>query len=120
MHKIFLGFSIHFSGNKMLEYFDIDTTHPEKISKFEQLFGCDYIEPGSFEVYDKDEYKDYGFNVSILEKLLPFKIDSENFSQIDFNLAKSVFYIQTNQIQRNEAQGIRLLGPFKIDKFIYE
>lgn len=120
MHSIYFGYSTTLSGEEMIRYFDIDPNHEEGVSKFEQEFGCEYVEPGSFEVYGRDDYKDVGFDASLLERLLPFTPDKEHVGKIDFGEAKSVFYIKTDHVDRMENPDIRLIGPMFIEKFDFE
>lgn len=120
MHTIYLGYSTSLSGDEMIEYFDIDPEHEEGISKFEQLFECNYVEPGSFEVYDRSEYESFGFDGDLFMKLAPFTPDINLLSQINFSLAKSVFYIKVQQVINTENDNIKLLGPMRIEKFEFE
>ncbi|MCW0982706.1 hypothetical protein CFBP6625_21835 [Agrobacterium tumefaciens] len=120
MHTIYLGYSAVLSGDEMIRYFDIDPDHEEGISKFEQSFGSEYIEPGSFEVYDRKEYEEFWFDVDIFAKLAPFEPDSGLVSKIDFSSAKSIFYIETSIVAIKENDVIKLIGPMTISKFDFE
>jgi hypothetical protein len=71
MHKVYLGCSSSLSREELVQYFDIDPHHSDRISQFEQNFGSGYIEPGSFEIYDRSEYETLGFDANLLERLLP-------------------------------------------------
>lgn len=120
MHTVFIGYSVSLSGNEMIQYFDIDPDHEERISKFEQSFGCEYVGPGSFEVYDCSEYQDFGFNGDLFSKLVPFEPDRDMVDYIDFSSAKSIFYIVTSLVKKMDNDDIRLFGPMKIEKFDFE
>lgn len=120
MHTIFIGYSPFFSGNEMIAYFDIDPNHKDNISKFEQNFGSEYIDPGNFEVYDPDDYKEFNFDSTLIGDLLPFSLQEEFMEKIDFNTAKCVFYVKTSHLDRLENDAIRLFGPVFIEKFDYE
>jgi hypothetical protein len=120
MHTVFLGYSVTLSGAEMIQYFDVDPEHEDGVSKFEQSFGSDYVEPGSFEVYDRVEYENFGFDNALIEKLLPFDLDSSIVEQIDFSAAKSVFYIKTKQVKKMDVGGVKLLGPIRIVRFDFE
>ena len=104
----------------MIQYFDIDPDHKDGVSKFEQAFGCDYVEPGSFEVYDRLEYESFGFNSELFAKLVPFVPKSSFLDQIDFTVAKSVFYIKTQKVSKTDNGKVKLFGPMKIEKFDFE
>lgn len=120
MHSIYLGYSTTLSGKEVMQYFDIDPDHKDGISKFEQAFGCEYVEPGSFEVYDRDDYKDFDFDASLFERLLPFMPDEEHVAHIDFRVAKSVLYVKIKHVDRMESADIKLVGPMIIEKFDFE
>lgn len=120
MHTIYLGYSAVLSGDEMIRYFDIDSDHKDGISKFEQAFGGEYIEPGNFEVYDKAEYQNYEFDSDLVAKLLPFEVCSKIILAIDFYAAKSVFYVKTQNVSIKENDLIKLFGPLSIEKFNFE
>lgn len=120
MHTVYLGYSNVLSAEEMRAFFDIDPEHEERLSKFEQVFGCDYVEPGSFEVYSPGEYETFDFDAKFIRKLLPFNPEECLVSMIDFSKVKSVFYVVNSGVQKRTAEGIQLLGPMEIEKFDFE
>ncbi|GHB47613.1 hypothetical protein GCM10007094_41130 [Pseudovibrio japonicus] len=91
MQTIFLGSSATHSADEIRDYFDIDPDHEDGRSKFEQSFGCDYIEPGSYEVYDLADLGAPKFDSQIVSKLTPFDPDPMLLTKIDLAAAKSIF-----------------------------
>lgn len=120
MHNIYLGYSLTLTAREMREYFDIDFHHPESKSKFEQIFNVGYIEPGTFEVYGRDDCEDLGFDESLMPKLLPFRPKIEWLEKIDYKNCKCVFFIATEKANKMITENVTLLGPFRIAKFDYE
>lgn len=120
MHTVYLGYSKTLSSEEMIRYFDVDPTHSEGISLFERAFGCEYIEPGSFEVYDPFEYAPDDFAAFLEERLLPFTPGRNWIERIDFGSARSVFYVKTNHISHLSNDDINLVGPIQIEKFDFE
>ncbi len=120
MHSIYLGYSSVLSAEELIQYFDIDAEHETGKSKFEQNFGCGYIEPGSFEVYESKLYGKSHFDGELIEKLLPFKPDHNLISEIDFSRVKSFFYIKLEKVLRKYNDSIVLVGPMFIKKFDFE
>lgn len=120
MHTIYIGYSTVLSGCELIKYFDIDPDHEKGISKFEQEFGCNYVEPGSFEVYDRKEYDGFIFDAGFFARLVPFAPDPKLISAIDFDSVRSIFYIETPTVTRTENGIVKLLGPMTVDKFDFE
>lgn len=120
MHNIYLGYSLTLTAREMISYFDIDSHHPELISKFEQIFKVGYIEPGTFEVYGRDDYDDLAFDESLIFELLPFRPQMEWLEKIDYKNCKCVFYIATETTDKMITENVTLLGPFRIAKFDFE
>ncbi len=120
MHTIYIGYSPNLSSDEVIQYFDVDPNHDESFSKFEQEFGSNYIAPGDFEVYSPQDYKDFEFNESFFQKLLPFKIDILEIKKIDFMVAKSLFFVKSIEIEILENDDLKLYGPIKIRRFEYE
>ncbi|ASP35464.1 hypothetical protein [Labrenzia sp. VG12] len=120
MHTVYLGYSNVLSAEEMRAFFDIDPEHEERLSKFEQVFGCDYVEPGSFEIYSPGEYETFDFDAKFFRKLLPFNPEENLVSMIDFSKVKSVFYVVNSGVRKRAAEGIQLLGPIEIEKFDFE
>ena len=120
MHTVYLGYSTNFNADEMIQFFDIDPLHKDGISKFEQEFGCSYIQPGSFEVYGRDKYEPRGFNTTLLKHFLPFQCEMDLLEKIDFQNSKCVFFLVTNSITRMAANGIFIVGKVDVQKFDYE
>ncbi|MEM0988125.1 MAG: hypothetical protein AAGK00_04545 [Pseudomonadota bacterium] len=120
MHTIFLGTSTTLDAPSMRDHFEIDPDHPDGVSRFEQLFGSGYIEPGKFEVYGAEEYAGFEFNTELFERLLPFNIPNDAAGIIELGGAMCCFYVESASVERLAADGIQLIGPLTIEKFDYE
>ncbi|MBO9458113.1 hypothetical protein [Labrenzia sp. R5_0] len=120
MHTVYLGYSNVLSAEEMRAYFDIDPEHQERLSKFEQVFGCDYVEPGSFEVYSPSEYENFDFDAKFFVKLLPFNPEESLVSKINFSTVESVFYVADVNVKKTYVKDIYLLGPIEVEKFEFE
>lgn len=120
MHQIYIGYSITMYADELIRYFDIDCTHPDYHSKFQQAFESSCVIQGNFEVYGRKFYQNDDFNEALFFKLLPFKPDISYLKQVDFVNAKSVFYLEIDSIKKMKSDDLTLIGPILIDKYDYE
>jgi hypothetical protein len=105
-----IGYSVEFDARKIRSLFDIDPDHPDLVSKFEQEFGCSYLDAESFEVYGRDEYQKYNFDAEFISRLLPFSVPDDILSKIDFSSAVAVFFVSTDSMKKNEGLGLTFIG----------
>lgn len=120
MHKVYIGYSLSMKSDELINYFDIDNSHEDLYSKFQQEFGSSRVIQGKFEVYGRDFYRDYDFNEQLLLKLLPFHLGENIIKQIDFYQSESIFYIELDKIDKFNNDDLFLIGPINIEKFDYE
>lgn len=121
MHKIYIGYSLTMNDDELIEYFDLDGSHPDLDSKFQQEFGFPDIEQGNFEVYGRDFYKEYSFGKKLFLELLPFHIsDDKLLNKINFEESKSLFYIESNHLRIISNDNLTIVGEMLIEKFNYE
>lgn len=120
MHRIYIGYSEQLSAREIMSYFDIDSDHPDLISKFEQRFGADYVDGRNFEIYGKEAYPDTTFDAALITRLLPFSAPPDCLASIDYPRCCSVFFIVTGVLTVRVADGLTLLEPFEIEKFDFE
>lgn len=119
MHRVYVGYSTTLNGREMIQYFDIDPLHDDRLSKFEQNFGSPYIQPGSFEVYGKETYEN-DFNAAYVKDLFPFDLEEIILSKISFDEARCVFFVETESVDIKSVKDATLLGPIDVEKYNFE
>ncbi|WP_299073325.1 hypothetical protein [uncultured Paraglaciecola sp.] len=117
--RVYIGYSTTLNGREMIQYFDIDPLHDDRLSKFEQNFGSPYIQPGSFEVYGKETYGN-DFNAAYVKDLFPFDLEEIILSKISFDEARCVFFVETESVDIKSAKDATLLGPIDVEKYNFE
>ena len=122
MHTVHIGYSSELTGKEMRQLFDIDPDHPELLSKFSQLFGGGYIDPGSHETYDKTEQNTGHFTAEYLDKLFPFELDKITLLQLEEASAQSVFYVETGSVHtlKSNSPNIHIIKNFEFEKYDFE
>lgn len=96
--KTYIGVSDSCGFAEMLRLFELDFVHSEDgLAPLETLVGASYIDPGSFEIYDREDYREESFDRELIEELFPIKVGpSRNLWQEDLDAIRCVFFI-TNQ-----------------------
>lgn len=118
--KVYLGYSLDKSADQILDWLDIDPSHPEGTSVFERMFGCGYIRPGDFEVYGIEDME-HGFSVSEIKECFPFEMGELNLWKADLRAATCVFWIKSeSDLQAREAEEVTICDKLEVDKFFFE
>jgi hypothetical protein len=120
MHNIYIGYSPILKSSEVIKYFDIDPDSEDGSSKFEKIFGSDYISPGNFEVYGREDYIDYEFNLEFVEKLFPFSPERLILNKINISCVETAFYIEVDKVDIMENEEIFLVGSMQIEKYNFE
>lgn len=118
MHTIYLGYSQTLSAREVMGYFDVRPEEDGLISKFEEEFGGEYIDPGDFEVYDHETYG--RLDATKFASLLPFEPDKGLLERLDFLSSRSVFFVRAHDLVKASNEDMTLIGPMMVAKFDFE
>ena len=118
--QVFVGYSLVKTADQILEWLDIDPTHPEGTSVFERMFGCGYIRPGDFEVYGVEDMEG-GFSVLEIKQCFPFETGELELWKLDLKAATCVFWIKSeSEWEAMEADGIVITDKLNVGGFLFE
>ncbi len=118
--RIHVGYSTLISADELIGWMDVDATHPEGMSVFEQRFGCGYIRPGDFEVYGVEEIPE-GFTVEAISLRFPFEVGDLALWSVNLLETKTVFWLKSeSDFDTRASGGVDLTDTLEIDGFVYE
>jgi len=125
MHEIYLGYSLTLDASAVLQYFDVLPEYDEddsgKGTPFEEDFGLQIMDKGDYEAYDRsDLVEGEVFGPDFFNESSPFIVNDKFLSKIDFQKAKSVFFVEASDPKIMSNDKVILIGPMYVEKFNYE
>lgn len=119
--KIYVGYSVKHNTDAMLKFLDVDPAHPDGVSRFEQLFGCGYIRPGDFEIYEPEDME-HGFCAAEAKVYFPFQVRNDwKLWKTDLSSAASLFFILSQKTWPTmKSDGIIFTDRIVVQKLGYQ
>jgi hypothetical protein len=97
---------------------DYDTRAANEKSYFERVLGADYIEPGSYEIYERKHFPGETFDSNFIKRLLrllPIQVEWLSLDDLDFSEIRAVFFLKNSGSVQSGAQRVhsnrRYSGP---------
>jgi len=111
---IYVGYSDNRNFNEVRSLFDVNPNNPDRMADFEIEFGSGYIDPGSYEIYDMDDFPGYQLNDEFVRRLFPFSIPDNIATQIVTKGPKTFFFIKTEEhITKRVGLGLQILSEIE-------
>ena len=120
MHSIHLGYSNSIDDQEFFKLLDPNPRNEQNKSDIELHFNCNYIRPGCFECYSRNDYK-ATWSEDLIRNMLPFEIPGEIFKEIDFSAIKILFFIESEcNFSTKPHQDLKFISRIEIEKYLYE
>lgn len=120
MIQVHVGYSLTKTADQILEWLDIDPSHPEGASVFERMFGCGSIRPGDFEVYGVEDMEG-GFSKSEIQECFPFETGELELWKVNLQAATCVFWIKSeSEWDAMVADEIVISDKLNVGRFFFE
>ena len=101
--KNYIGISKYLGveGIRNLLEADYDTPAANEKSYFERVLGASYIEPGSYEIYERQRFPGETFDSNFIKRLLrflafPIQVERLSLDDLDFSEIRSVFFLRNS------------------------
>lgn len=120
MKRIYIGFSRNLDANAVRRALDLDfASDPESgRSLLEREFGSNYVEPGSFEVYGRNELPTAAWNWSNINGFFPFRHPPLKIVDMDIREMSVVLFVQNEaRLTKMSAADIEFVDTFLIQDF---
>lgn len=120
MHPIHLGCSTSIGGQEFFKLLDPNPSNEQNKSDIELYFNCNYIRPGCFECYSKNDYK-ATWSEKLIRNMLPFELPEEIFEEVDFGAVEIFFFIESEcDFLAKPHQDLKFVAKMEIEKYLYE
>lgn len=115
--KNYIGISkyLGIDGIRSLLEVDYDTPAANQKSYFQRVLGANYIEPGSYEVYERQDFPGETFDSDFIKHLLrflpsPIQVERLRLDDLDFSEIRSVFVLtNSGSVQSGPAGFIEIV-----------
>lgn len=120
MHSISLGYSTSIDDKSFFRLLEPNPNNEQNRSDVELHFQCDYIRPGCFECYSREDYKS-AWSEGLIRKLLPFELPEEVFRGVDIDATRIVFYIESGcDFFARPHHDLKFISRMEIEGYLYE